>query len=245
MTAMTDTKIGGLLLIISSVMVIVLALISPGGPLIDPVSQFDLVDAAEVLANNAALTHAGSLLFAVAMLLFLYGLITIWNAVPAQGGMATASRIGVLMVGFAALCIIVTMGLNHAIVHVATHGIGVEQSEEQIQSLLLALQTVKFGLRYIAGTAAVLGFIPLSLGMSTRLPAGFYRVASQVVFVCSLLAFIQLLIAEHFHDFDIDLLYQIGALLAMIVFVWVIILGVALYKELVELPRGNSTEMTA
>ena len=104
---------------------------------------------------------------------------------------------------------------------------------------------MKFGLRYIAGTATVPGFIPLSLGMSTRLPAGFYRVATQAVFVCAVLGFIQLLIAANFHDFDIDILYQIGALLATIVFVWVIILGVALYKEVVELPRGNSTEKTS
>ncbi len=236
---MKDTKMGGMLLMVSSAIAILLGLLFPGGPVIDPVSQFDLVDASQVLANNANITHAGSLLFALAMLLFLYGLVTIWNAVPAEGGFGTATRIGVLMVAFAVICFIVTTGLNHAIVHISTHGIGSEQSEAQAESLALALQTVKFGLRYIAGTAAVLGFVPLSLGMSARLPAGFHRIAARVAFVCSVLGVIQIIIAEHFHDIDIELLYQVGLLFAAIIFVWVIILGMALYKGVIQPPKST------
>jgi len=42
--------------------------------------------------------------------------------------------------------------------------------------------------------------------------------------------FIQLPISEHYHDVDLDLLYAIGSLGAVGIFVWVIILGVALYR---------------
>ena len=61
-------------LLAGSVMTIILALLAPGGPLIDTVSQFDLVAAGEVQAAYPTLTHVMSLLFAVAMLLFLSGL---------------------------------------------------------------------------------------------------------------------------------------------------------------------------
>ncbi len=135
-----------------------------------------------------------SLLFAVAMLLFLYGLVVIWKAVPAEGGLDSVSRIGVLMLVFAMSCLIVTMGLNHAIVHITQHGIGSEQPEERLQDLTMTLQTTKFGIRYIAGTFGILGFALLSLGLSTRLPAGFYKVAAQVTTVCSALGLILILI---------------------------------------------------
>ena len=44
-------------------MTIALTPLSPGSPLIDTVSQFDFVASAKVLAANANLTHAMSLLF--------------------------------------------------------------------------------------------------------------------------------------------------------------------------------------
>ena len=133
------------------------------------------------------------------------------------------------------------MGLNHAIVHVTQHGIGSEQTEGRLQDLALTLQTIKFGLRYIAGTVAVLGFVLLSLGLSTRLPAGFNRVAAQVTFVSSSLAFILVLVAEHYHDIDIGLIPQVSLLPVAGTVIWVFILGVGLYKG-VELSPGTSDE---
>ena len=183
-----------------------------------------------------------SLLFPLAMMLFLYGLIVIWKAVPAEGGMDSVSRIGVLMLAFPVCCLIVTMGLNHAIVHVTQHGIGSELTEGRLQDLVLTLQSTKFGLRYIAGTVAVLGFVLLSLGLSTRSPAGFNRVAAQVTFVCSALAFILVLVAEHYHNIDIGVLAQVSLLPVAVTIIWVIILGVGLYKGVIEPSPGTSGE---
>lgn len=245
MGTMTDTRIGGLLLIVGSVMTIVLALLAPGGPLIDTVSQFDLIAATEVLAAHANLTHAMSMLFAVAILLFLYGLVVIWKFTPTESAMASITRIGVLILGFGICCLIVTSGMNHVIVHISLHGIGAEQTEGQLQDLALAFQSAKFSLRYLAGTVGILGFALLSLGMSTRFPAGFNRIAAQVTFVCSVLAFIFALIAEHFHDANIELLFQVSLLLAVVIVIWTIILGVGLYKGVSGLSPDTSGERVA
>ena len=171
-----------------------------------------------------------SLLFAIAMLLFLYGLVAIWKTVPAEGAMDSVSRIGVLMLAFAISCLIVTTGLNHAIVHITQHGIGSEQTEGRLQDISLTLQATKFGLRYIAGSVGVLGFVLLSLGLSTRLPAGFKKVTARVTFVCSALALILLLITEHYHGIDIGTAAQISILPVAVIIIWVVILGVGLYK---------------
>ena len=196
------------------------------------------------MADYANLTHAMSLLFAVAMLLFLYGLMVIWKAVPADGGMDSVARIGLLMLVFAISCLIITSGLNHAIVHVTQHGIGSEQPEGRLQDLALTLQTTKFGLRYIAGTVGILGFALLSLGLSTRLPAGFNEIAARVTAVCSALGLILVLVTEHYHDVDIGQIAQASLLLVVVTIVWVIILGVGLYKRVTDFSPANSGEQT-
>ncbi len=55
MGAMTDMRIGGLVLIVSAAITIMLSISAPGGPLIEPVSQFDFVAASGVLATHANL----------------------------------------------------------------------------------------------------------------------------------------------------------------------------------------------
>ena len=238
MGAMSDMRIGGLVLIVSAGMTIVLSLLAPGGPLIEPVSQFDFVAASEVLGDYANLTHATSLLFAIAMLLVLYGLVSIWRAVPAEGGMDSVARIGLLMLVFSICCLIVTMGLNHAIVHVSMHGIGSEQPEARLQDLAQTLQSTKFGLRYIAGAIAILGLALLSFGLSTRLPAGFNKVAARLTAACSALGLILVLIIEHFHDIDIAQIAQASLLLVVVTIVWVIILSMGLYKGSLTSPQA-------
>ena len=185
-----------------------------------------------------------SLLFAVAMLLFLYGLMVIWKAVPADGGMDSVARIGLLMLVFAISCLIITSGLNHAIVHVTQHGIGSERTEGQLQDLVLTIQTAKFGIRYIAGSVGILGFALLSLGLSTRLPAGFNKIAARATAVCFALGLILVLVTEHFHDVDIGQIAQASLLLVVVTIVWVIILGVGLYKRVTDFSPANSGEQT-
>ena len=244
MGATSDMPIGGLVLIVSAGMTIVLSLLAPGGPLIEPVSQFDFVAASEVLGDYANLTHATSLLFAIAMLLVLYGLVSIWRAVPAEGGMDTFARIGLLMLVFSICCLIVTMGLNHAIVHVSMHGIGSEQPEARFQDLALTLQSTKFVLRYIAGTFGILGVALLSIGLSTRVPSGFHKVAARVTAVCSVLGLLLVLITEHFHGIDFGQIAQASLLLVVVLIVWVIILGLGLYKGVIDFFPGTSGEQT-
>ena len=240
MGTMTDAKIGGLALIAGSVAVIIRGLLTPGGPLIDTVSRFDLIAVSEALVANAILTHTMSLLFAVAMILILYGLVVIWKIAPAEDAMGAVLRIGVSMLAFSMFFLAATAGLDHATVHVVQHGVGAERTETQAQDLALTLQSVKFGIRYIAGAVGALGFVLLSLGVSARSPAGFNWVAAQVAFVCSILVLILLLITEHFHDINIDLMYWVGSLLGAVIFIWVIILGVGLYKGVIELSSEPS-----
>ena len=85
-----------------------------------------------------------------------------------------------------------------------------------MQDVTLILQSTKFGLRYIAGTVGILGFALLSLGLSTRLPAGFNKVAARVTADCSGLGLILILIAEHFHDIDIGQVAQASLLFVAI-----------------------------
>ena len=85
----------------------------------------------------------------------------------------------------------------------------------------------------------MLGFVLLSLGLSTRLPAGFNRVAARVTFVSSALAFILVLIAEHYHDINIGVIAQVSLLAVAVTIIWVLILGVGFYKG-IELSPGAS-----
>ena len=74
---------------------------------------------------------------------------------------------------------------------------------------------------------------------STRFPLGFNEVVPLAVGDYSIIGLIAFMFTEHVHDADLDLFFNSGRILTLVVIAWSIILGVGLYKGISELTPGE------
>ena len=80
------------------------------------------------------------------------------------------------------------------------------------------------------------------LGMSTRFSVNFHKVAALIAAAFSTVGLVGLLIVEHVHDVDPQLLLESSRYLTVAIIVWLIILGVGMYKGMSELTPSSSDD---
>ena len=61
--------------------------------------------------------------------------------------------------------------------------------------------------------------------------SGFFKIASVVMAIYSVVGFVGLMLAEHVHGFDIGLLGNIYTSLRILIALWLAILGIAIAKD--------------
>ena len=71
---------------------------------------------------------------------------------------------------------------------------------------------------------------------------GFNKVVPLAVGDYSILGLVALVFTEHVHDADLDLFFDSGRILTLIVIVWTIVLGVGRYEGIRWLTPGTSGE---
>ncbi len=230
MDSLSRNKGGGLSLIFGTAGMTIFSIFEPGAALIDAADATDLGGMSKAMADNATISHltATAILFS-AMLLF-YGFIQIWLATAAGESMSHTVRLGVVVGIFAVCCLAMTRGLNHIIVHLVVHGAGPEADQQAQESAALAVQAVKFGLRYAAVLLTPLSLLLLGLGLAPRFPVGSNRIAARSVAAISAVAVVAMLVIEHVHEVDTIQFYRASRYLTPVAFIWLIILGVGMYR---------------
>ena len=230
MDTLRRNKGGGLSLIFGTAGMTLFSIFEPGAALIDAADVTDLSGMNKAMADNAAISHLTATAILFSAMLLIYGFIQIWLAAPAGEGMIHMARLGVVVGIFAVCCLAITRGLNHIIVHLVVHGAGPEANQQAQESAALAVQAVKFGLRYAAVLLTPLSLVLLGFGLAARFPVGFNRIAARSVAAISAVAVVAMLIIEHVHELESIQFYRASRYLTPVAFVWLIMLGVGMYR---------------
>lgn len=230
MDTLRRNKVGGLSLIFGTISMIVFGMLEPGAALVNPADVTDLSGMNKAMADNANLSHLTATVLLFSSMLLIYGFMQIWLAIPSGGGASHIARIGVVVGIFAISCLAITRGLNHVIVHLVVHGAGPGVDHQAQESTALAVQAVKYGLRYAAVLLAPFSLFMLGLGLAPGFPVGFNRIAARSVAAISAVAVVAMLILEHAHDFDALLFFRVSRYLSSVVSLWLIALGVGMYR---------------
>ena len=225
MSNISASKISGIILAVGAILVIWASLSRPGSYLIEPSYSSDvgLVAAVRVLANNAGLTHATSLIAAGGMLMMLFGYFAIRQALGHKTASDAFIRFGVLALTVGLIGYIFNQGLSHMTVHIINHGADRGASMSTLIAHAIDVHAVKLGVAIIAGYVYLVGLIFFNLGLYLRLTSGLIKTFSAIVAIVSLLALIVLGLGDHFHN--LDDLYRVARIAALVLYLWAIVLG--------------------
>ena len=113
MRALTKQQRGAVYLVIAAVLTGVGRLIEPGVFVASGTKWYDLVEVRAAMADNAALEHVSSLLYAFGLLWLIGGLLTLRVHVKDEGVAGTAVRGGALFAGMALFIMALIEGLDH------------------------------------------------------------------------------------------------------------------------------------
>ena len=188
-----------------------------------------------MLANNAGLTHTTSLLAAAGMLMMLFGYFAIMQALGNRTVSDAFIRFGVLALTVGLIGFIFNQGLNHMIAHIINHGWARGGHHCHPDCPCVDVHAVKIGIAIYAGYVYLVGLTFLSLGLHLRLASGLLKTLSIVVAIAAFLSLIVLGIGDHIHE--LDDLYRVARIAALVMYLWAVILGIAMYRGHSELTR--------
>ncbi len=237
-----ENRIGGVALIVGSVMVVVTFLLTPGGLVIDPVELADLVGLSGVMLENAALSYFTTILNSLGLVMQLYGLFVIRRAMRGGGASDALVRFGVMAMAFAIVLFIVEKGVLYTVVQTLEYGVGAGAGPDQTQLLNLiavTLLSANSGIRIMAGFTSLLGLIGLGVGLSTRLPGTLYRIIGLLVVASNSMGLVFLVVISPLYGLT-DTFRFIYTLSFTAAIIWFIMLGAGLFRGLPELSPDST-----
>ena len=168
MRALTKQQRGAVYLVIATVLTGVGRLIEPGVFVASGTKWYDLVEVRAAMADNAALEHVSSLLYAFGLLWLIGGLLTLRVHVKDEGVAGTAVRSGALFAGMALFIMALIEGLDHMTLRVVQDGIGAGADTDQVA---LALLSTKLGITFFVWPIFYAGIAMAAFGMARLLTA--------------------------------------------------------------------------
>lgn len=219
MKTLSINKIGALALIVGPVLALASFLIEPGGILIDPADSTDAVGSIMAYASNPAISRISALMVPLGLLIMLYGLSSIQQAIHDESIGDALSRFGILCMTLATFGWVFVRGL---ILVLTDTEIGDDRETYDVM----------IGITRISGIAASLGFLSFSLGLSTRDPLGFHKVAALVIAAISVLSLTSLIVGISVPS-QLETMVTIARLCYFPWVIWSAILGIGFIR------RGN------
>ena len=226
MGALTRLQRGGVYIVIAAVLTGVGRLIEPGVFVASGTKWYDVVEVRAAMADNEALEHASSLLYAFGLLWLLGGLLTLRVHVQDEGMAGSAVRSGALFAGMAAFLMAVIEGLDHMALRAVKDGIGAGADTEQVA---LALLSTKLGIVFFVWPIFYAGIAMAALGMARLLPSGGYRAMSRITALLSAITAVLIVLVEHL---EANELWQaVGVVMGVVLLIWLLATAHAMYKE--------------
>lgn len=186
MKTLSINKIGALALIVGPVLALASFLIEPGGILIDPADTTDAVGSVMAYVSNPAISRISALMVPLGLLIMLYGLSSIQQAIHDESIGDALSRFGILCMTLATFGWVFVRGLILILTNT--------EIDSDSNAVIPDTYDVMIGITRISGIAASLGFLSFSLGLSTRDPLGFHKIAALVIAAISVLSLVSLIV---------------------------------------------------
>lgn len=206
MGTLTVNKLGGLSLIIGPILAVVFYMLQPGVMLTAQVNPADVGAATTALASNSMMAHLSGFIIALGLIMMLYGLHVLQSPVRDDGNGYGLTLYGGLLIMVAVIGWIFAQGLVHQIANSGSE----------------AVYSVSLGLNGVSHLAGSLGFLALSLGLSTR--DDFNKPAALVVAVVSVISLI-LGIVGAADSSQLEMTSQVGGIAYIVWTIWGIMLG--------------------
>lgn len=219
MNTLSINKIGALALIVGPVLALASFLIEPGGILIDPADSTDALGSIMAYTSNPAFSRISALMVPLGLLIMLYGLSSIQQAIHDESIGDALSRFGILCMTLATFGWVFVRGLILVLTNTETG------SDTDTYDVMI-------GITRISGIAASLGFLSFSLGLSTRDPLGFHKIAALVIAAISVLSLASLIIGISAPS-QLETMVTIARLCYFPWVIWSAILGIGFIR------RGN------
>ncbi len=236
MTATPQNKIGGLLLVIGTSLVLVTGLLTPGLAVIDFVDADDFIGMGRVIQENVALSFSTTMLGVLGFILQLYGVLVLRRMAMGEGAIDTIARFGSMALGLGVVISVIDRAALYTATHTLVYGIGAGTGPDQSQLLdLVAIILLKTqaGLNLMAFYAFLLGTIALGVGFLTRTRSASQKAVAVLTVLACLVSLVFVAVISPFYGVasSFFLLFAAGALLGNI---WLIMLGTGLYRGTLE-----------
>lgn len=231
-SVLPENKTAGLSLVLGVVLLFFAILLYPGGILIDSVDQTNFSDAINAMADNANLAHAMTLLLMIAILMEAYGLLALLRLTAGKAGLANAAlRFGIGGIVFGWGLYIVELGTWHMVAHIMTHGVGGQVTESKLEDYAVTVFSMGGAVHIAFLSVASIASIFLGLGLASRFGAmNIYKLAAYgMVFVVGLGGLFNLVVVQHIHDIDLNLIAAISNAILSIGAICYFVFGVGMY----------------
>ena len=243
-------KSAGLALITGVILSAVAFVLYPGGLFISPADHNNFPEAIGILADYTTLTHVVTMVMMLSLFLEGYGLFALTRIRSRPGSLAGyALRFGVIGVLFSYGALVLQLGSRHMVVHIVTHGVtGDTAAAASMSTPDIALMV------YSAGVGAYIAFLGISsiaaLLLGFGLAAHFatlniYKLAAYGAALVGIGGLLNLVVTQHFHNADFGVMALVSSIVLMVGALWLVIIGVGLYKGIGELEPAAPAEAVA
>jgi len=221
MGTISANKLGGLGLMFGPVFALVFFFLQPGGAIIDASDPANAQATIGAIVANVGLAKVTSVLIPIGLTAFLYGMFVLQANVRSNGNGDALSRLGALLLLVGVIGWMTGFGINLAI---AGSDLPVEQAVPTFGSLYSA--SVAIGT--ISGLLAGIGFLAMSLAISTR--DDYNKIFALVVVVVSAIEII-LTIVGGVNTEQLETMNQLTGICYLVKMAWMITLGLKLIKQ--------------
>ena len=214
-------KLGGLAVIFGPVFTLVFFFLQPGGAIIDAADPASAQATISAMLANSGLATLCSVLIPVGLLIMLFGMIVVQGNLRSDGNGDALSRLGLLFLMIGIVCWVIGSGANLAIA-------GTDLPVEQAIPAYGSLYAATLGLSTTGGLLTGIGFLAISLAISTRED---YNRTFALVAVAAAVVSIVVTIIGGMDSSQLELTTQITGIPYLIHTAWVITIGRKLIRE--------------
>ena len=221
MGTISVNKLGGLAVIFGPVVTLVFFFLQPGGAIIDAADPANAPATISAILANSGLATLTSVAIPIGLIIFLFGIIVVQGNLRSDGNGDALSRFGVLFILIGVISWVIGSGTNLAI---AGSALPVEQSI----SVYGSLYSATLGIGTIGGLLAGIGFLALSLAISTREDNN--KIFALVAAAAAVVSIVVTIIGG-VDSSQLELMTQITGIPYLIHTAWMITLGLKLIKD--------------
>ena len=223
MGTISANKLGGLSLVLGSILAIVFYIIQPGGMIIDSADPANAQASIVALASNGTLSKLSAIFISLGLLMVVYGALVVQGNIRSKGGNGDAlARYGVQLLLVSVVMGIIALSLYNVVANTNLQSPAHVAAAGSAYSSALAINVLQ-------SIIAAVAFLTLSLALASRDDCG-NKMASLLVAIASIVALVAAIIGG-FDSGQLETMSIISGICYIIYTLWAIQVGLNLTKQ--------------